>query len=190
MAKRSPQSQDKYIVRFPDGMRERIAIEAGKSARSINAEIVSRLEHSLENDGEEEQERDDLWRELHKREAKIRQTEEDAYTKEKLLSDALVQYKTLVARQDAFLKAICYRVLQFKDAVPPDAFSLAENLLNADGSGDADWPRDDPTIAAIRYEKAVAAVVRSGADRQKLDQMGAKTLSAVRTRRQKRGSAA
>lgn len=45
---RKPQSEDKYVVRFPDGMRDRIAEEAKKNNRSMNAEIVARLEKSFE----------------------------------------------------------------------------------------------------------------------------------------------
>ncbi|MGA0563078.1 Arc family DNA-binding protein [Ancylobacter sp. VNQ12] len=41
------QSQDRFIVRLPDGMRERIAEEARKNNRSMNAEIVTRLESSF-----------------------------------------------------------------------------------------------------------------------------------------------
>lgn len=41
------QSQDRFIVRLPDGMRERIAEEAKKNNRSMNAEIVSRLEQTF-----------------------------------------------------------------------------------------------------------------------------------------------
>lgn len=38
---------DKYIVRFPEGMRDRIAEAAKNNNRSMNAEIVLRLEESL-----------------------------------------------------------------------------------------------------------------------------------------------
>ncbi|MFT8276592.1 Arc family DNA-binding protein [Kerstersia gyiorum] len=38
---------DKFVVRFPDGMRERIAEAAKGSNRSMNAEIVARLEASF-----------------------------------------------------------------------------------------------------------------------------------------------
>lgn len=44
---RKPQSSDKYIIRFPDGMRDQIADAARKNGRSMNAEIVQRLEHSF-----------------------------------------------------------------------------------------------------------------------------------------------
>lgn len=38
---------DQYIVRFPDGMRDRLKDEAAKNGRSLNAEIIHRLEGSL-----------------------------------------------------------------------------------------------------------------------------------------------
>lgn len=47
MNDRNPQSQDKYIVRMPDGMREQIKKAAAISGRSMNAEIVYRLERSF-----------------------------------------------------------------------------------------------------------------------------------------------
>lgn len=42
------QTQDRYIVRFPDGMRDKIQEEAKANNRSMNAEIVARLERSFE----------------------------------------------------------------------------------------------------------------------------------------------
>lgn len=45
---RVPQNADKYIVRFPDGMRARIAEAAKANNRSMNSEIVSRLEASFD----------------------------------------------------------------------------------------------------------------------------------------------
>lgn len=41
------ETADRYIVRFPDGMRDRIREEAEKNNRSMNAEIIARLEASL-----------------------------------------------------------------------------------------------------------------------------------------------
>lgn len=41
------QSADKYIVRFPDGMRDRIAEAAKTNNRSMNAEIIARLQSSF-----------------------------------------------------------------------------------------------------------------------------------------------
>lgn len=43
---------DKFMLRMPDGMRERLKDEAAKSGRSMNAEIVSRLQMTL-NGGED-----------------------------------------------------------------------------------------------------------------------------------------
>lgn len=41
------QPQDKYVIRFPDGMRDRLKDEAATNKRSLNAEIIARLEHTL-----------------------------------------------------------------------------------------------------------------------------------------------
>ena len=38
---------DKFVGRLPEGMRDRIAVEARRNHRSMNSEIVARLEHSL-----------------------------------------------------------------------------------------------------------------------------------------------
>lgn len=44
------QQRDKYIVRFPDGMREELKKLAEKNDRTLNAEIVFRLKVSLRDD--------------------------------------------------------------------------------------------------------------------------------------------
>lgn len=41
-------AQDKFVLRLPDGMRDRIREEADKNNRSMNAEIVSRLEETFQ----------------------------------------------------------------------------------------------------------------------------------------------
>lgn len=45
---RTPQAADKYIVRLPDGMRDRIAEAAKQNNRSMNAEVVARLQASFD----------------------------------------------------------------------------------------------------------------------------------------------
>ncbi|KFA58967.1 hypothetical protein GAPWKB11_0856 [Gilliamella apicola] len=42
------QVQDKFTVRFPEGMRDKIAEQAKKNNRSMNAEIILALEKYLE----------------------------------------------------------------------------------------------------------------------------------------------
>lgn len=39
---------DQYIVRFPDGMRDRLKAAAEENGRSMNAEIVKRLQDTLD----------------------------------------------------------------------------------------------------------------------------------------------
>lgn len=43
----SSRTADKFVVRLPDGMRSRIEVVAKVNHRSMNSEIVSRLERSL-----------------------------------------------------------------------------------------------------------------------------------------------
>lgn len=41
---------DKFMLRLPDGMRDRIAELAKKNNRSMNSEIIARLEQSIDED--------------------------------------------------------------------------------------------------------------------------------------------
>lgn len=45
--KASSRTADKFVLRLPEGMRERVADVARDSHRSMNSEIIARLEHSL-----------------------------------------------------------------------------------------------------------------------------------------------
>ncbi|MBD9481744.1 Arc family DNA-binding protein [Pseudomonas sp. PDM14] len=47
----SSRTADKFVVRLPDGMRERIADVARNHHRSMNSEIIARLEQSLVQEG-------------------------------------------------------------------------------------------------------------------------------------------
>jgi hypothetical protein len=48
MVTRPSQTQDKFIVRLPDGMRDQISAAAKANKRTMTAEIVSRLERSFQ----------------------------------------------------------------------------------------------------------------------------------------------
>lgn len=53
MAKRDAypsEKLDQYMLRFPDGMRERLKEAAAEHKRSLNAEIIARLEATLVGD--------------------------------------------------------------------------------------------------------------------------------------------
>ncbi|OZY44194.1 Arc family DNA-binding protein [Pseudomonas lundensis] len=39
--------QDKFVIRLPDGLRPEIAAVASRNHRSMNGEIINRLERSL-----------------------------------------------------------------------------------------------------------------------------------------------
>ncbi|GKW25997.1 hypothetical protein PEC311524_35910 [Pectobacterium carotovorum subsp. carotovorum] len=50
MAKYPSQLQDKFNLRFPDGMRDAIAERAKRNGRSMNTEIIMILEEALKAD--------------------------------------------------------------------------------------------------------------------------------------------
>lgn len=46
MSEQSSQNQDKFIVRLPDGLRDRLRLAAEANHRSMNAEVVALLEEN------------------------------------------------------------------------------------------------------------------------------------------------
>lgn len=50
MIEKPVREHDKFMLRLPDGMRKRIAELARQNGRSMNAEIIARIEKTLEND--------------------------------------------------------------------------------------------------------------------------------------------
>ncbi|NKK92392.1 Arc family DNA-binding protein [Rhizobium leguminosarum bv. viciae] len=154
--------QDQFNLRLPDGMREKIAEEASKSGRSMNAEIVARIDDALQGNDEVE----DLWRQIYQKDARIKQLEAQGDATERLLRETLADYKAIATKQEILLQAVCYRILQFKDLVPQDAFSLAEKLIESISPGESAWPADDPEVARARYFAAIRSTVSSPADKE------------------------
>ncbi|MFG1184329.1 Arc family DNA-binding protein [Xanthobacter aminoxidans] len=51
MAEETPvRDFDKFMLRMPEGMRDRITREAKANGRSMNAELIARIEKTLEDD--------------------------------------------------------------------------------------------------------------------------------------------
>lgn len=50
MTRMDSRTADKFVVRLPDGLRDKIFNVAGDNQRSMNGEIVYRLEQSLRDD--------------------------------------------------------------------------------------------------------------------------------------------
>jgi len=45
---RAPQLADKYVLRMPDGMRDKLAALAKANNRSMNAEVIELLQQAME----------------------------------------------------------------------------------------------------------------------------------------------
>ena len=50
MGRRPSETQDKFIIRLPDGMREQLKAAAEANNRTMTAEVVARLRASLDTD--------------------------------------------------------------------------------------------------------------------------------------------
>ncbi|MFN6983489.1 MAG: Arc family DNA-binding protein [Rhizobium oryzihabitans] len=93
-------------------MRERIAREAEKSGRSMNTEIVSRLEFTLDSHVADEKEL-------------------------RSLVDQVEEYKSLLIEkinnqkgQTALFKSVCHHILSYGDDIPPELTKFAEEMLS------------------------------------------------------------
>ncbi len=81
---------EKFVVRFPCGMRSEVAEAANHSHRSMNAEIIARLEHSLKH-----------WPQtLPHREAAVPQGNEEAFLLERFRQLPLGKQQALLALLD------------------------------------------------------------------------------------------
>ncbi|MDN7760116.1 Arc family DNA-binding protein [Burkholderia multivorans] len=133
-------SADQFVVRLPDGMREQIAEEARKNNRSMNAEIVARLEFSLDPNNDPE------------RIAALDQVAE--YTKRVLeaTDGEIAAMRRLVDAQEAmlsvtggYLKAMAERVPRSENEVSNELVALMASL----GSALAEYEIED-AIGAVR----------------------------------------
>lgn len=76
MSEKPIREYDRFIVRLPDGLRERLQQRAKLNDRSMNAEVVSMLENGLSNRPESEIEA--LTREYEKLQSELQQAQAHA----------------------------------------------------------------------------------------------------------------
>lgn len=132
MAKDFPSDKlDQYMVRFPDGMRDDIKAAATENKRSINAEIIARLE------GYDSKVSDIIW--LKKEMARLREERDQAQkaNREYLLKDSFGVLSALMPRSlvqriseaaDAHGRDILHEMtLALEVAFPPKS---ADDLIN------------------------------------------------------------
>jgi len=176
MARPSYPSDDveKLLLRFPQGMRDQIKAAADTNGRSMNAEIITRLQAGLDQSPVDSVPGSSV--ELRHLDAFLQKMEERSGRR---ASETLENYRTIVAKQDALLQAICYRVLQFKDAAPPDAFLLAEKLLASSELQRDKKLGDDPETMVERYNDAIRSATAASGTAQKKETFGTITAAAI-----------
>ncbi|WP_024898077.1 Arc family DNA-binding protein [Brucella rhizosphaerae] len=112
MARATGRGSDQFNLRFPEGMRERIAYEADKSGRSMNAEIIARLSFTLDGNLSDRQELsatiDRYQKMIIEYGSQIAQliTMKNSY---KLIAN---QNDATMRQQAAFLESICHLIVE------------------------------------------------------------------------------
>lgn len=137
----------RYTIRVPQDVYSALEQAATAANRSVNAEIVQRLEQSLRDFEEVE----DLWKQIDQRDATIRSIRDQAFEKEKLLTETLQRYEVMVKQQEALLRAVCYQVLMYEQAFPENIQILAKTLLEASGEGNVHFDELDRGVPEARY---------------------------------------
>ncbi|KKA13694.1 hypothetical protein VP03_12190 [Sinorhizobium meliloti] len=140
--------QDQFMVRLPEGMRDRIADAADRNGRSMNAEIVARLEWTFGPADEEmlalhkriegiERERDEAVYNLQFKERELQFTQKDLQTRREQLQDEAMEIAALRAdlakeagRSDAFRSAIEILARHVKEGSDCADFSI-EQIFDA-----------------------------------------------------------
>lgn len=101
-----------FGLRMLPDLKERIARAAEESGRSMNAEIVSRLEFTLDSHVADEKELRSL----------VDQVEEY----KRLLIEKINNQKG----QTALFKSACHHILSYGDDIPPELTKFAEEMLS------------------------------------------------------------
>lgn len=125
-----------FGLRMLPEMRQRVSEAAEDNGRSMNSEIVARLQATFDSEDmkdEGQQERDELWREIHRRDARIRQVETEAYERTKAIEEINAHLRAIVAQKDVIIKVVCYEVMSQGDRIMPRTFELASDMVKALG---------------------------------------------------------
>lgn len=124
---------DQYIVRFPDGMRDRIKEAAEVSGRSMNAEIVARLESSFDLSFTEK-ERLTFFEEMYEQNNRERNDLIDTINKQDLIVQQMKrEHQTLVL----LARSISHMLLA-DESIPTHIKAMAQLLDQLEEDNEAD----------------------------------------------------
>ncbi|EJC69376.1 Arc-like DNA binding domain protein [Rhizobium leguminosarum bv. viciae WSM1455] len=153
--------QDQFVLRLPDGMRERIKESAERNGRSMNAEIVALIEAAEDGGAAEAARFKTLLDE--EREAFRR-----ASTMVEQQMDMLLDYRDIVRRangqivqQAKIIESICYIVTSLESAPDDDVLALVERMLTAAKVVQADHEPVDVKEAREELRKVNKAIEKA-----------------------------
>jgi hypothetical protein len=147
-----------FGLRMQPDLKDRIKAEAERSNRSMNAEIIARLEESLDGGGAEAARLKSLLQEEHEASMRaIRMVDQQM--------DMLIDYRDIVRRangqivqQAKIIESICYIVTSLEAAPDDDVLALVERMLTAAKAVQADHEQADVKLAReelLKVDKAI-----------------------------------
>lgn len=125
--------QDQYMIRFPDGMRDRIKEAAEDAGRSMNQEIVARLESSFDL-SMSDKERLAFFEEMYEQHFRERNELIDTINKQDLIVQQMKrEHQTLVL----LARSISHMLLA-DEAIPAQIKAMAQLLDQIEEDNEAD----------------------------------------------------
>lgn len=141
--------QDQFVLRFPDGLRDRVKEKAEANGRSMNAEIVAAIESAIDMP---DLNASDLRRMLDEERAMSARTETMMETQFELLSDYKGILKTANAQnsqQASIIRSLCSIVLSLDPG--PEVIDLMERIAQAT-EGMVKLAKDTALVEGARAE--------------------------------------
>lgn len=159
MKRATGRGSDQFNLRFPEGMRERISLEADRSGRSMNAEIIARLSFTLDGNLGDRQELsatiDRYQKIILEYGSQIAQlvTMKNSY---KFIAD---QNDIALRQQATFLESICHLIAE-DPSVSDHLRNFASKTIEAIAFHDAEGGNELSTDIMSDTDKEVQEIIR------------------------------
>lgn len=140
---------DKYVVRFPDGMRDKIAEAAKANSRSMNAEIVARLEASFLGGSSEEMEL--LKEKLEHRDQLI-----------SILNDHIAQARAFSKSQESIIAMLGAQIRMLAEGYPDNGNTLSKSMRSSLASIGNALAHNDFEAALIPMQAMLDLAIEKG----------------------------
>lgn len=182
---------DQFIVRFPEGMRERVKDAADKNGRSMNAEIVDLIQSALDDVGPTKHELGEIIERQNQHMADQKQAIAQLSRATEAQRDALEKMHAQLDKDAEFAMSILRRVLDYIDDIPASLTVWADETLQILDLN-SDWKESEDEVVfhpdTPEHSEQVAQRVRAARERHSayISERLAKIVKERRSRVQKK----